>query len=205
MKSEIRNPTAERGPKSDGRKETGNRKRPFRFSVFGIPSVFGFRPSDFAPVWLAAGAALLLAVAPGLRAQQSGSATDFTGSATDFTGSATDFTHTEYYPNQQQIKSILSGAEALLRPGGRFIIKQFKLQTFDSDGKTNKVVTAPECLYDEKNGTANSSGPVQLQNGDGKYRVAGEGFLWRQTNSFLTISNNVHTVIEDRAKLNTKS
>jgi hypothetical protein len=192
MKSEIRNPTTERGLKSDGRKETGNRRRPFRFSVFG------FRSSDFAPVRLAAGAALLLAVAPGLRAQQS-------GSATDFTGSATDFTHTEYYPNQQQIKSILSGAEALLRPGGRFIIKQLKLQTFDSDGKTNVVVTAPECLYDEKNGTASSSGPVQLQNGDGKYRVAGEGFLWRQTNSFLTISNNVHTVIEDRAKLNTKS
>ena len=185
MKSEIRNPTTERGLKSGSRKETGNRRRPFRFSVFG------FRPSDFAPVWLAAGAALSLAVAPGVRAQQS--------------GSATDFTHTEYYPNQQQVKSILSGAEVLLRPGGRFIIKQLKLQTFDSDGKTNMVVTAPECLYDEKNGTASSAGPVQLQNGDGKYRVAGEGFLWRQTNSFLTISNNVHTVIEDRAKLNTKS
>ena len=183
MKSEIRNPTTERGLKSGGRKETGNRRRPFLFSVFG------FRSSDFAPVWLAAGAALLLAVAPGLRAQQN-------GGSTDFTGSATDFTHTEYYPNQQQVKSILSGAEALLRPGGRFIIKQLKLETFGTNGQVQAVVTAPECLYDEKNGTASSAGPVQLQNDDGKYRVAGEGFLWRQTNSFLTISNRVRTVIE---------
>jgi hypothetical protein len=34
--------------------------------------------------------------------------------------------------------------------------------------------------------------------------VEGEGFLWRQTNFFLTISNKVHTVIENGAKMNIK-
>ena len=37
---------------------------------------------------------------------------------------------------------------------------------------------------------------LKLQTGDGKYRVEGEGFLWRQSDSFLTISNHVRTVIE---------
>jgi hypothetical protein len=43
---------------------------------------------------------------------------------------------------------------------------------------------------------------LRLENGDGKFQVAGEGFLWRQTNSFLTISNQVLTRIENGAKAN---
>ena len=121
---------------------------------------------------MTAGAIWLAIAAPGLHAQQS--------------GHATDFITTEYYeaPHQQQVKSILSGAEALPQPGGLLIIKQLKLQTFDLDGKTKSIVTAPECIYDTLGGTASSAGPLQLQNGDGSFRVAGEGFLWRQTNYF---------------------
>jgi hypothetical protein len=143
---------------------------------------------------LAAGAGLLFAVALGVRAQQNG------------VQHANNFTTTEYYepPHQQQIKSILSGAEALPQPGGLLIIKQLKLRTFDPDGKPEMVVTAPECIYDTLGGTARSAGPLQLQTGDGKFHVEGEGFLWRQTNSFLTISNNVRTVIENGATMNTK-
>jgi hypothetical protein len=36
---------------------------------------------------------------------------------------------------------------------------------------------------------------LQVQTGDGKIRVEGEGFLWRQSDSFLTISNRVSTVL----------
>jgi hypothetical protein len=141
---------------------------------------------------LIAGAGLLSAVALGVRAQQA--------------SHATDFTTTEYCdpPHQQQIKSILSGAEAQPQPGGLLIIKQLKLRTFYPDGSLKIVVTAPECIYDTMGGTASSGGPLQLQNGDGTFRVAGEGFLWRQTNQFLTISNQVHTRIENGAKTNIK-
>ncbi len=144
------------------------------------------------PGWLAAGAVLSLAVVLGVRAQQ--------------TGHATDFTTTEYYepPHQQRVKYILSGAEALPQPGGLLIIKQFKLQTFDLEGRVERVVTAPECIYDTLGGTARSGGPLQLRNGDGTFRVEGEGFLWRQTNYFLTISNNVRTRIEAGAKTSIK-
>jgi hypothetical protein len=143
---------------------------------------------------LAAGAAWLAAGTFGVRAQQNGHATDFTA--------------TEYYeaPHQQQIKSILSGAEAVAKPGRSrvLVIKQLRLQTFAPDGTPGLVVTAPECLYDEKAGTASSAGPLQAQNADGSFRVAGEGFLWRQINSSLTISNQVRTVIENGAKINVK-
>jgi len=131
-----------------------------------------------------------LAAAVGLRAQSG--------------GHATDFTTTEYYPDQKHVKSVLSGTEALPEPGGRLVIKQLKLEQFDSDGKLACVVTAPECIYDTVAGTANSAGPLELRNGDGKFQVTGEGFLWRQTIQFLTISNQVHTVIENGATFNTR-
>ena len=143
---------------------------------------------------LVAGAGLLFAVAPGVRAQQNG------------VQHANNFTTTEYYepPHQQQIKSILSGAEALPQPGGLLIIKQLKLKVFNPNGKLEWVVNAPECVYDTFKGVANSPGHLEVRTGDGKFRVEGEGFLWRQTNSFLTISNNVRTVIENGAITNTK-
>lgn len=157
-------------------------------------AIFVTRHPSLATWLLAAGAGLLFAVAPGIRAQQNG------------VQHANDFTSTEYYgpTNQQQIKSIVSGAEALPQPGGLLIIKQLKLRTFYPDGKPEIIVTAPECLYDTMSGTASSTGPLHLQTGDGKFRVEGEGFLWRQTNSFLIISNNVRTVIENGAITNTK-
>jgi hypothetical protein len=127
---------------------------------------------------------------PGVRAQPNG------------VQHANNFTSTEYYgpPNQQQIKSILSGAEALPQPGGLLIIKQLKLETFNLDGKLEWVV-APECVYDTFKGVANSPGHLQVRTGDGKFRTEGDGFLWRQSEQKLTISNNVCTVIENGAKI----
>jgi len=111
---------------------------------------------------------------------------------------ASDFTSVEYYPapNQQQMKSRLSGAEAQPLPGGLLAIKQLKLETFGLDGKSEIVVNAPECVYDQLSGTASSAGRLQVQYQEGKIRVEGEGFLWRQSDSFLTISNRVSTVLK---------
>ncbi|MGA2802002.1 MAG: hypothetical protein ABSE97_06510 [Verrucomicrobiota bacterium] len=113
-------------------------------------------------------------------------------------GHASDFTSVEYYepPHQQQVKSRLSGAEASPQPGGLLVIKQLKVETFDLNGKLEVVVDAPECVYDTLKGVATSPGQLQVRTGDGKFRVEGEGFLWRQSDSFLTISNRVRTVIE---------
>ena len=144
---------------------------------------------------LAAGAGWLFAIVSGVRAQQSG------------VQHASNFTSVEYYGptnQQQQIKSILSGAEALPQPGGLLIIKQLKLEMFSPDGRLEWVVNAPECVYDTFKGVANSPGHLEVRTGDGKIRTDGDGFLWRQSEQKLNISNNVCTVIENGALMNTK-
>jgi hypothetical protein len=130
--------------------------------------------------------AVLFAAAPNDRAQQNA------------TGHAKDFTSVEYFeaPNQKQMKSRLSGASAQPQAGGLLVIKQLKLEKFNENGKVEMIARAPECVYDTMNGIASSPGKLQLETGDGKLRVDGEGFLWRQSDYLLTISNHVHTVIE---------
>jgi hypothetical protein len=100
------------------------------------------------------------------------------------------------------MKSRLSGAEAQPLPGGLLVIKLFKLETFNTNGSPQVVVEAPECVYDTANNTANSPGHLQLRSSDGKIRTEGDGFLWRQDDSFLTISNHVRTVIETGSEMN---
>jgi hypothetical protein len=110
---------------------------------------------------------------------------------------ASDFSSVEYFeaPHQQQMKSRLSGAEAQPLTGGLLAIKKLKLETFNTNGSPAMVVEAPECVYDTLKGRASSPGHLQVRTGDGVFRVEGEGFLWRQNESSLTISNRVQTVI----------
>jgi hypothetical protein len=146
-----------------------------------------------AHVILLAGAALFFAAVPHERAQQNAA------------GHASDFNTVEYFdpPHERQVRSRVSGAEAVPQPGGLLVVKQFKLETFALDGKPEIVVTAPECVYDALKNMASSPGHLAVRTGDGKFRVEGEGFLWRQNDSLLTISNRVHTVIENLREMKT--
>lgn len=109
-----------------------------------------------------------------------------------------NFASVEYYPEplQRQVKSRLTGADAQPLAGGMVIlIKQLKLEAFNTNGNPQAVVETPECIYDAQHDTANSAGHLQARNGDGKIRIEGDGFLWRRDDSFLTISNKVKTLI----------
>lgn len=123
------------------------------------------------------------------------------------TGHANDFSSVEYFepPHQTLMKSRLSGAEAQPLAGGLLVIKQLKLETFDTNGTPGLIVKAPECVYDTLHGVASSPGHLRLETSDASSHVEGDGFLWRQANSFLTISNNVQTVIETGPKKKTGS
>ena len=114
------------------------------------------------------------------------------------TGHANDFSSVEYFepPYQTVMKSRLSGAEAQPQAGGLLEIKQLRLETFDSNGMPGLIVKAPHCVYDVMHGVASSPGHLRLETADASSHIEGDGFLWRQTNSVLTISNNVKTVIE---------
>ncbi|HZI31888.1 MAG TPA: hypothetical protein VFF11_06085 [Candidatus Binatia bacterium] len=135
---------------------------------------------------LPAVAAIFLAAAFSERAQQNP------------LGHATDFTSESYFepPHEQQVKMRLSGADASPLPGGLMDVKRLRIEMFTVDGRPQLIVLAPQCTYSPLDGMASSSGKLQLQTGDGKFRVEGEGFLWRQGDSSLTISNHVHTVID---------
>ena len=108
-----------------------------------------------------------------------------------------DFVSTEYFepPHQQERKTQLSGTDAQPLAGGLLELKNLKLEMFNLDGKKNFIAQAPECIYDAEKNSANSAGNLDLQTGDGKLRVSGDGFLWREVNQILTISNNVRTTI----------
>ena len=123
------------------------------------------------------------------------------------TGHANDFTSVEYFepPHQMSIKFRLSGAEAQPLAGGLLVINQFKLETYETNGSPGLIVKAPNCVYDPLHDVASSPGHLRLETADGSSHVEGDCFLWRQTNSFLTISNHVQTVIEAGPKRKTGS
>jgi len=157
----------------------------FKFLIFSFKSADSKLKIKNLKLLLAA-LALLFAVIGSDRAQQLP------------VGHATDFTSNQYFepPNERLVKMKLSGAEALPLPGGLLDIRQLRVETFTLDGQTQVVVRAPQCNYSPFDGVANSAGHMELQSGDGKIHVQGEGFLWRQTRSSLTISNHVHTLID---------
>jgi hypothetical protein len=122
------------------------------------------------------------------------------------TGHSSDFSSVQYFepPHQLLMKSRLSGIEA--QPQGQLLlIKQLKLETFDSNGVPGLIVKAPECVYDTVRGLANSPGHLRLETADGSSHVEGDGFLWLQSNQKLYISNHVQTVIEPGPKKKTGS
>ena len=103
----------------------------------------------------------------------------------------------EYFdpPNETHLRFLLEGASAQLQPGGLTFLTQAKIQNFRLSGESEIAVEAPQCVYDSSNHLINSSGPMRAQTSDGKFLIEGEGFLWQQTNTSLTISNRVHTII----------
>jgi len=121
----------------------------------------------------------------------------------DVMGNATDFTSDEYFepPNQQRVKMRLTGTSASPLPGGILDITNLKIETFNLNGQTEAVVSAPECLYAQYDGVASSAGHLELRTADGKIDITGDGFLWRQSDNSLTISNHVHSVIKMKALL----
>lgn len=113
-------------------------------------------------------------------------------------GVGSNFNLTDYYPfpNQRQMKFKLTGTEARPLAGEKVLIKNMKLQSFRPNGDREIVIEAPECLYDRPARQAGSPGPLQVQSGDGRFRIAGEGFAWRQDEKQLVISNNIRSTIQ---------
>lgn len=109
-----------------------------------------------------------------------------------------NFSVPEYHPapNVTRMKTLLQGAEAVPQEDGTILIKKLKIETFRVDGEGEFVMLADDCLYDPKQRTARSPGFLDMKTADGRFSTVGMGFLWRENESVLIISNSVHTVIQ---------
>jgi hypothetical protein len=100
-------------------------------------------------------------------------------------------------PHELQVQTFLEGSEAEPGADGLILIRNAKLQTYHEDGTKEMTATAPQCVYDSRQHTVSSAGPLQVQTVDNGMFILheGVGFLWLQTNSQLSISNQVRTTI----------
>lgn len=103
----------------------------------------------------------------------------------------------EYYPptNQTQLRSLLKGAEATLRPGEPVRLRQVTVERFLVTGVREMLIEVPESSFDYTTHEAWSPGPLKVQFQEGRFTLEGEGFRWQQTNALLVISNRVRTDI----------
>jgi len=114
---------------------------------------------------------------------------------------ASNFSDSEYYPpphyTNLQYQVFAAHARSLL--GDRqLLLTKVKVQSFKVTGELELVIEAPECVYDQNdrtNSTVGSPGPLLVQSGDGRFRIAGEGFVWRVDESRVVISNRVHATL----------
>jgi hypothetical protein len=106
-----------------------------------------------------------------------------------------------YIPkNSRRPVSLILGDKYVPQPDGRYLIEGFRIQTFQYHSNrmtTNFLVSAPSCLLDIRKRIASSPGAVTASATDGSVSIAGtRGFEWRQTESRLTISNEVSTTLD---------
>jgi len=108
-----------------------------------------------------------------------------------------NFSLSEYFPgtNYTKLQHKLSAAQARSLPGNRQLLTNVKLQAFKLTGELELVIEVPECVYDQTNKTVGSPGALQVQSGDGRFRIAGDGFLYRQGESRVVISNRVQATV----------
>jgi hypothetical protein len=100
-------------------------------------------------------------------------------------------------PNEAQAKTLLEGARAEPQANGWFLLTGVKLTTFSTNGTVELLAEAPHCYFDSVHRTVTSAGPLQVKKADGTFILEGEGFLLRQTDFNLIISNKVHTTIQN--------
>lgn len=144
---------------------------------------------------LAAGGLLVVALlwlAPPLAAQ-------FT-----MVGKVKDFKVPDYYPAipgvaTNRLKTLLTGSNAQPQLGGLLLVNGLRIESFRETGPSESVILAPQCLFEMASRNASSTGRLEMFSSDGRFSIAGDGFLWRAANASLIISNRVRTFIRKDA------
>jgi hypothetical protein len=110
-----------------------------------------------------------------------------------------DYVAPEFFPapNHTQLRTLIQGAVAEPAGPGVIRLKQVRVERFLEDGRRELLIESPECYYHLEVQELTSASPVTARSGDDRYRLAGVGFrfVYRGTNSTLTLSNQVRTTI----------
>jgi len=132
--------------------------------------------------WLVA----LVALGPRMFAQEQSAPGTVTGG----------FTVTVF--DDQKRPSKLTGRSAKAIGGMTlFELEDVRLVTTRTNAEIDFIAETPSCRYDLVTKTVSSSGPFKVFSGDRRLEFSGTGFVFRQTNSSLVLSNDVRTVIRD--------
>src|SRR5687768_16481632 len=107
--------------------------------------------------------------------------------------SVQNFAVPDAYPdNPNQLRSILTGKSARsINEGKAYQLTEGELKTYDPDGKTNLVLTTPECIWSMETRIASSTNRLDAYQGDKIFRIKGVGWSWSRSNLVLIISNQV--------------
>jgi hypothetical protein len=104
----------------------------------------------------------------------------------------------EYDRQSGRLKSLLYGATAAQQPDGLILVTGMRVEAYayrDNVRMVEMVVESPACVFDFRTKTVSSTGPVKAQRADGGFTLEGVGFQWCQTNSLLSISSQVKTLV----------
>ncbi len=97
-----------------------------------------------------------------------------------------------------RLKSLLFGVTAVQQPNGLVGVTGMRVETYtyrDNARVLEMIVESPACVFDFRTKTASSSGPMKAYRADGSFTLEGVGFQWCQTNSQLSVSNQVRTLV----------
>lgn len=120
---------------------------------------------------------------------------------TTFTGKLKNFRLPDYYapisPEQTNrvLRTLLSGGEAQQVSGSLVRITGLRIQSFREDGRAELDVVAAQCFLDLTTREATSDSHLNVQSASGFFSIEGDGFLWKQSNAVLYISNRVVTTL----------
>jgi hypothetical protein len=105
---------------------------------------------------------------------------------------ATAVSSEQYYdpPNETKLKLRFSGASVSPLPGGLQEVNDMHIEYFSTNGGTLMHAQSPQCEM-MLDGMASSTNTLSLRSGDGKLRTDGTGFVWRQDEMILTLTNPV--------------
>ena len=96
-----------------------------------------------------------------------------------------------------QLKGKLNLVEGEYLTNGLVLGKTMQLDQYTPEGRTSLVARAPECLFNPTTRAAWSTGRLEILAMEGRFLMVGnEGFQASLTNSTLTLSNRVRTVLK---------